>query len=82
MSRVSEHARLLVYDARMQAFQCFVFDVDGHLFAVEPVEAKDDDAAIYIARAIFKAGFRGGYNLWQGDRHVRLEMNGAKPVLH
>jgi hypothetical protein len=66
----------------MQAFRCFVFDEDGHLFADEPVEATDDASAITIARAVFKSGFRGGYDLWQTDRHVLLEMNGAKLTLH
>ena len=66
----------------MQKFRLYFLDHGGHVFGIDEMRAKDDEAAIQIARAIFKSGIGAGYDIWNNDRHVHLEMNDAELVLN
>ena len=66
----------------MRTFRVFFLDHGGQILALDEFRAEDDKAAISRA-ALFLSGVHGdGYDIWEYDRHVHLELNQTKPVLH
>jgi hypothetical protein len=56
-------------------YRCFFLDDEGHIVARQEYEARDDAAALEIARA-FKAQRtppRHGFELWEGGLFVHIE---------
>ena len=62
----------------MSKFCLYFFDHGGNIFGTDELQADDDDEAVQVAKTIFKCGIGGGYDIWQGIRHVHLEMNGQQ----
>lgn len=67
---------------RMRTFRVFFLDRAGQISALDEFRAEDDQAAISRARLFLSSAHGDGFDIWERDRHVHLELNQTQPVLH
>jgi len=66
----------------MRTFRVFFLGRAGQISALDEFRAEDDRAAISRAR-LFLSGVDGdGFDIWEEERHVHLELNQPLAVLH
>jgi len=68
--------------SRMRTFRTFFLDRAGQIFALDEFRAENDRAAISRARLFLSSVHGDGFDIWEQERHVHLELNQAQPVLH
>ena len=57
-------------------------DRAGQIFALDEFRPENDRAAISRARLFLSNVHGDGFDIWEQERHVHLELNQAQPVLH